>query len=115
MPASDPEPPSLKTRCLLIGNSRWHWAEMAANGLRCWHEAPVAGLATARRLAPLAWAAVGPVPAGAVLDPANRLSCADVPLRDLPPWLGIDRALAGWQAWREEPNRPVLEIGRAHV
>jgi len=89
---------------LLIGNSRWHWASLQAGELITWHTAP----ATAPGVAVHAWAAVGPVPAGVDLPQARRLGLADVPLGDAPPWLGIDRALAGWQAWRERGGRPVL-------
>lgn len=49
---------------------------------------------------PLAWAAVGALPASLGLDPQRRLWLSDVPLLSAPPWLGLDRALAGWQAWR---------------
>ncbi|MFO0016668.1 MAG: type III pantothenate kinase [Synechococcaceae cyanobacterium] len=97
-----------RPRWLLIGNSRWHWAEAHAERLRCWHEPPQAGLVSAAAGAPLAWAAVGPVPAAADLKEAQRVRLNDIPLRDLPPWLGIDRALAGWQAWRQQPQLPVL-------
>jgi type III pantothenate kinase len=35
--------------------------------------------------------------------PADReLRLEDVPLRQAPSWLGIDRALAGWAAWRRQ-------------
>lgn len=102
-------------RWLLIGNSRWHWAEGpneaddsgpgAAQAIRqCWSESPPSGLLLQQ---PEAWAAVGPVPASAGLDPARRVVVAQVPLALTPPWLGIDRALAGWQAWREG-GTPVL-------
>jgi type III pantothenate kinase len=46
----------------------------------------------------VAWAAAGPVPSGAHLPLATRLQLEDVPLAGAPPWLGIDRALAGWRA-----------------
>ena len=48
----------------------------------------------------LGWAAVGPVPVDLPLPPEVRLKLADVPLQAAPPWLGIDRALAGWWGWR---------------
>ena len=115
---------------VLLGNSRWHWAELggwdgdagagatdlpgplAAAVLRCFHTAaapqplpiPLAGW--------LAWAAVGDLPLG--LDPpaGRRLSLEQVPLGAMPPWLGIDRALVGWGAWsrqaRLSPATPVL-------
>ena len=47
-----------------------------------------------------AWAAVGPVPPGVGLDPARRLELERIPLAQVPPWLGVDRALVGWRAWR---------------
>jgi len=91
------EPPP---RWLLIGNSRWHWAcpdPSAAGGLGIRHIAPEQPQPDPSTL--LAWAAVGDVPADAL--PANRrLALEAVPLGDLPPWLGIDRALGGWLAWR---------------
>jgi type III pantothenate kinase len=84
-------------RWLLIGNSRWHWATLSDGAVSC-HDAAPAG----SPLPPLqAWAAVGPVPPQADLPADRRLQLTDVPLGAAPAWLGIDRALAGWQAWRE--------------
>jgi len=48
----------------------------------------------------LGWAAVGAIPVDLVLPPKARLQLAEVPLEAAPPWLGIDRALAGWWGWR---------------
>lgn len=91
-------------RWLLIGNSRWHWAEAGPEGLQTWHgPAPMGEVAASQAHSwndLLAWAAVGPVPAGLPLPAQVRLTLAEVPLLAMPPWLGIDRALAGWQAWR---------------
>jgi type III pantothenate kinase len=86
-------------RWLLIGNSRWHWAERTSEGkLRGWDRRPgPAGV----EVAPLAWAAVGPPPDPALCPPERQVGLAAVPLLGCPPWLGVDRALAGWQAWRE--------------
>ena len=47
----------------------------------------------------LSWAAVGQIPRHVSLQPANRIHLKDVPLKKVPPWLGIDRALAGWGAF----------------
>tara|TARA_B110000003_G_scaffold61173_1_gene61522 strand:- start:1257 stop:1751 length:495 start_codon:yes stop_codon:yes gene_type:complete len=33
------------------------------------------------------------------------LSLSEIPLQGIPPWLGIDRALAGWGAWSANENR----------
>lgn len=86
---------------LLIGNSRWHWAEGPVHGRRYWSEPPRPVLPQG----PERWAAVGPLPAG--LDPAARITLAQIPLAAAPGWLGVDRALAGWQAWQRSAG-PVL-------
>lgn len=87
-------------RWLLIGNSRWHWAERSPAGqLRGWDGAPA--LSGAEGPPPLAWAAVGRLPDPAWASADRELRLGDVPLADCPPWLGVDRALAGWGAWRE--------------
>jgi type III pantothenate kinase len=110
-------PPAQEPCWLLIGNSRWHWAvpPLAADGpLRVWHDLPGDGDRSERegggagapgplvvesgRL--LGWAAVGAVPMDRVLPLEARLQLAEVPLEAAPPWLGIDRALAGWWGWR---------------
>ena len=89
------------SRWLLIGNSRWHWAEDRQGERHYWSEPP----APALPLQPRGWAAVGPVPQG--VPPAGRLALAHIPLQNLPPWLGIDRALGGYEAW-QRCHQPVL-------
>lgn len=91
-------------RWLLIGNSRWHWAEAMEGRLKVWdlprlQEPPGRSVPSGPLERITAWAAVGPVPAGGLLSPASRVSVLQVPLSGSPPWLGVDRALAGWQAW----------------
>jgi type III pantothenate kinase len=91
---------------LLIGNSRWHWAEASADGLRCWDREPPAAADRPPAESLQAWAAVGPLPDGG-LPADRRLLLEAVPLGGTPPWLGIDRALAGWGGWRRT-GAPVL-------
>ena len=95
----------LPSRCLLIGNSRWHWAEQ--RGASQWiyqHEAASPeGLDAPSDL--VAWAAVGPIPSHSCLQSSRRLNLSQIPLLGIPPWLGIDRALAGWGAWHAHHNR----------
>ncbi len=106
---------------LLIGNSRWHWAEAepspAGPVLRFRHSLPPTDPATGPAAGPTsvgwprlrAWAAVGRLPepgrapaGSAGLPEQRRFGLDEVPLRRLPAWLGVDRALAGWQAWRRQ-------------
>lgn len=96
------EPP----RWLLIGNSRWHWGwpDPACGGISVRHSSADDPLGDPSAL--LAWAAVGSVPDGP-LPAASRIDLAAVPLKGLPAWIGIDRALAGWLAWRRTGG-PVL-------
>ncbi|MFM1800578.1 MAG: hypothetical protein RLZZ117_2856 [Cyanobacteriota bacterium] len=94
------EPPA---RWLLIGNSRWHWAERTPDGpLRSWDGGPT--LAGEKSAPPLAWAAAGQPPDPAWPPPKRQVLLSDVPLKGCPPWLGVDRALAGWGAWRERQD-----------
>ena len=82
---------------LLIGNSRWHWGERDAFGMRFHHGLPD----LARLDGELGgWAAVGAVPAqlmSAALE--RRITLPDVPLKGCPPWLGVDRAIGAWAGW----------------
>ena len=89
-------------RCLLIGNSRWHWAEHASNRWTFHHTPPDPSAVGLSAPHIEAWAAVGVLPANSALDPRRRLKSADVPLRCLPPWLGVDRAFAAWGALQQQ-------------
>ena len=94
-------------RWLLIGNSRWHWAALAPDqSLQLWHTSAAAGVKQLQQ-APEAWAAVGPVPIDLERWQPQRLLTSDVPLANLPPTLGVDRALAAWGAW-QQCRQPVL-------
>ncbi|MFM8674615.1 MAG: type III pantothenate kinase, partial [Vulcanococcus sp.] len=85
---------------LLVGNSRWHWAEHADGVWRCWHTPPPEADAMPPWGELRAWAAVGSLPAGSQPPQERAMGLEQVPLRGLPPWLGVDRALVGWGAWR---------------
>ncbi len=85
--------------CLLIGNTRWHWA-IQKNGLwRFFHTAPNTKKLKAVMHKLWKWAAVGPIPKDIHLDPSKCIKISDVPILKLPTWVGIDRALVGWQAY----------------
>jgi type III pantothenate kinase len=96
---------------LLIGNSRWHWAEslqpddpagLQPANLHCWHTPAPSALSTAELGRLRSWACVGQLPADLRLPPEQRLGLEAVPLRSMPAWLGVDRALAGYEAWRRQ-------------
>ena len=94
----------LLQRALLIGNSRWHWAEWNQAQWRFDHTEP-----DPQRLGsqPMVWAAVGTIPPQLLDAPSfSRLQLQHVPLAGCPPWLGVDRALGAWEAWRREQNSP---------
>ena len=84
-------------RALLIGNSRWHWAQRQGNTVRIEHGPPDPGRIGTN---PPVWAAVGPVPEPLMAHQDLRICLEDVPLPKAPPWLGVDRALGAWMAWR---------------
>ena len=95
----------LRSRCLLIGNSRWHWAEQTGNSHWVYQHEAAAPEALEAPSDLLAWAAVGVIPNNPGLQSSKRLNLSAIPLQGIPPWLGIDRALAGWGAWRANQNR----------
>ena len=84
-------------RVLLIGNSRWHWGERDASGMRFHHGLPD----PARLDGELGgWAAVGAVPDQLIsATRKRRITLRDVPLVGSPPWLGVDRAIGAWAGW----------------
>ena len=89
-------------RALLIGNSRWHWAQRSGEGVRVDHGDPDPGRIGTD---PPIWAAVGPVPDQLRAHQDLRIRLEDVPLPKAPPWLGVDRALGAWMAWRCSQER----------
>jgi len=84
-------------RALLIGNSRWHWAERVGKEWQMDHGPP-----DPTRLlgSPLVWSAVGPIPSDLPLPREQQRTLADVPLAGCPDWLGVDRALGATAAWQ---------------
>ena len=92
----------MASRALLIGNSRWHWATQRGERWSFDHAAP-----DPLRIdnTNLIWAAVGEVPAALEGAQESRLQLSDVPLEGCPPWLGVDRALGAWGAWRRQRSQ----------
>ncbi len=92
---------SLVRSCLLIGNTRWHWAEQNSEGWDFFHTFPDPNRLKSLQTPLSAWAAAGPIPEQIGLDSIKRLEIKHVPLKCLPPWLGIDRAFGAWGAFRK--------------
>ena len=89
----------MASSALLIGNSRWHWATQRGERWSFDHAAPDPLRIDTTNLI---WAAVGEVPAALEGAQESRLQLEDVPLEGCPPWLGVDRALGAWGAWRRQ-------------
>ena len=102
---------NLVRRWLLIGNSRWHWAELKADEWQFCHSAPDPRKLNSLEVPLEAWAAVGPLPSTLLLNPADRLNIENVPLKKLPRWLGIDRALAAWGALKRAQASKSVSTG----
>ncbi len=87
---------------LLIGNSRWHWAIQQSNGWQFIHTSPEPKGMKALGNCLEAWASVGPIPNDLQLDCNKQVKTKDVPLKNLPNWLGVDRAMGAWGALQKE-------------
>ena len=92
----------MATCALLIGNSRWHWATQQGERWSSDHAAPDPLRIDTTNLI---WAAVGEVPAALEGAQESRLQLSDVPLEGCPAWLGVDRALGAWGAWRRQRSQ----------
>ncbi len=89
--------------CLLIGNTRWHWAKNIEESWSFMHTDPKESYLKVVKETILLWAAVGPIQNALkdYLHPANELILEHIPIKNMPPWLGIDRALGAWGALRK--------------
>ena len=87
---------------LMIGNTRWHWASKVKEHWEFFHTCPNPIEFKNKKYSELSWASVGPIPKNIQLSPSNKIKLDDVPLSNLPSNLGIDRALAGWSAFKKQ-------------
>ena len=86
---------------LLIGNSRWHWAIKKGSSLTFKNTEPNPKEFKSINIDNLQWAAVGPLPKSLQLKANLEITSKDIPLLNTPPWIGVDRALAGWEAYKQ--------------
>ena len=87
---------------LMIGNTRWHWASKIKKDWKYFHTAPNPNEFRDKDYSQLTWASVGPVPEKIKLCPSKKILLDNIPLNNLPPNLGIDRALASWCAFKKQ-------------
>ncbi len=97
--------------CLLIGNSRWHWAIGKEKQWSFFHTSPEPNKVKTISTSLIKWAAVGPIPNEIQLDPARSIKIQDIPLKKLPNWIGIDRALVGWAAFKKAKSKNLHKKG----
>ncbi len=86
---------------LLIGNSRWHWAIEDNSDLKYKHTLPDIRFFKSVNIRDLRWASVGSIPKEIHLNPINQLELKNIPLLNIPSWIGIDRALAALGALKK--------------
>ena len=93
-----------KENYLMIGNSRWHWASKIKNNWKYFHTLPNPIEFEDEDYSQVTWSSVGPVPKNIQLSPSKKIILDNVPLSNLPPNLGIDRALASWSAFKKNSS-----------
>ena len=79
---------------LMIGNTRWHWASKIKKTWKYFHTSPNPIEFKDKDYSQLTWASVAPIPENIKLCPSKKINLDDIPLINLPPNVGIDRALA---------------------
>jgi len=97
--------------CLLIGNSRLHWAIKKLGKWRFIHTLPNSQEITNYQKGICKWAAVGTIPENLELDPKKQITLQDIPLKNAPQWLGIDRALGSWGAFEQAKKKGIHSKG----
>ena len=88
----------------MIGNTRWHWASKIKKGWKYFHTSPSPKEFEGEDYSKLTWASVGLVPTNIELCPTKKILLDNIPLKDLPSNLGIDRALASWCAFKKQSS-----------
>ncbi len=94
----------LERNYLMIGNTRWHWAKKIQEDCKYFHTTPNPIEFKDKNYSELSWASVGPIPENLKLCPSKKINLDDIPLINLPPNLGIDRALASWSAYKKQSS-----------
>tara|TARA_B100000700_G_scaffold300104_1_gene367852 strand:+ start:2461 stop:3156 length:696 start_codon:yes stop_codon:yes gene_type:complete len=94
-----------KETYLMVGNTRWHWAIKIEKEWQYFHTDPSpTDFKHDDDYSQISWAAVGPIPSFINLNSSKEINLHDVPLLNLPSYLGIDRALAAWSAFQKKSH-----------
>ena len=88
---------------LLVGNSRFHWAEILQNKYRFFHTQRNSKVPDNINLNNLIWASVGTLP-DLFLKKENEITTQDIILKNLPDYFGVDRALGCLEALKVTEN-----------
>ena len=78
---------------LLVGNSRFHWAEYVENEYKFFHTKKNDAIPKNININKIIWASVGESPKF-TLNKKNEIKTKDINLSNLPDFFGVDRALA---------------------
>ena len=89
---------------LMIGNTRWHWASKIKKNWKYFHTLPDPIEFKHKDYSQITWASVGPIPNNIKLCPSKNIILDNIPLKNLPSNLGIDRALASWSAFQKQSS-----------
>ena len=89
---------------LLIGNTRFHWAFKKNNSYEFSHTLINEQLPKNIDFKNLIWASVGKYPTNDLLN-KNRITLKEINLKNMPDFIGIDRALACFAALRMMENK----------
>ena len=89
---------------LLIGNTRLHWASNQNCLLKFRHTLIKDALPDNINFKKLIWASVGKYPTDNLLK-KNQITLKDINLKDMPHYIGIDRALVCFAALRKIKNK----------
>ncbi len=97
---------------LLIGNSRWHWAINYENQWNYSHTKAKEDMLNNLNTKSFKWASVGELPTNeTLLDNFQEITIKDIPLKNIPLWLGIDRALSALGAVTKAKKNKAISNG----
>ena len=98
-------------RCLLIGNTRWHWALQDGDEWHFFHTSPEPEKLKENKMDLVGWASVAAIPNNYLLNPNKQIKTKDLQIKKAPEWLGVDRALGAWAAFEKSKSTGINSEG----